>query len=85
MKPMKKPQLPGYHSEQEEADRLGIGLATLRRWRRIGLGPKAVRCGRRYLYSHDADAKWIAEQQAAAERTERKRTGRHGDRTAGRE
>ena len=62
MNPMKKPQLSGYYTEQEEADRLGLGLVTLGRWRRQGLGPKATKVGRRVIYAHDAEAKWLAEQ-----------------------
>jgi hypothetical protein len=76
MKPMKKPTLPGYFSEEEEAARLGIGLACLRRWRRDGMGPLAVKVGRHVVYPHDSDQKWVAEQQAAAERKTRRTTRR---------
>jgi hypothetical protein len=67
MKPMQNPTIPGYFSEAEEAARLGIGVATLRRWRRMKIGPASVRVGRRVLYPHDADEKWLAEQHVAAE------------------
>jgi predicted site-specific integrase-resolvase len=83
MKPMNAPELPGFFTEAEQAKRLGIGLATLRRWRRLGVGPKPDRCGRRHLYSHDADAKWLAEQRAEAERIARKRAPRRGAGPAG--
>jgi helix-turn-helix protein len=87
------PNIPGYFSEREEAERLGIGLVTLRHWRRAGHGPSFIRIGRRYLYPHDADEKWIAEQRAGIDSGElyrsiqrernKKRVRPRGDRTAG--
>jgi hypothetical protein len=57
----RKPTLPGYHSEEEQAERLGM-----RRWR-AGTGPKSVRCGRQ-LYPHGGDEKWLNEKLANAQR-----------------
>jgi hypothetical protein len=68
MPKMTAPALPGYYSEQEEAARLGLALSSLRRWRRQKIGPASVRIGRRTLYRYDADEKWLAEEQATAER-----------------
>ena len=63
----RRPTLPGYHSEEEQAARLGISVVQLRRWRRGGIGPKSVRCGRRELYPHGEDQKWLTEKLADAQ------------------
>jgi hypothetical protein len=76
VKPMQSPTIPGYFSEAEQATRLGIGLASLRRWRRLRIGPVSVRVGRRVLYPHGADEKWLATQQAEAERKPNGSAGR---------
>lgn len=65
--PSRKPTLPGYFSEEEQAARLGISVPQLRRWRRAGKGPRPVQIGRRNLYAHKSEARWLAEQLAAAE------------------
>jgi hypothetical protein len=65
--PSRKPTLPGYFSEVEQAARLGISVSQLRRWRRAGRGPRPVSIGRHNLYTHESEAKWLAEQLAAAE------------------
>jgi hypothetical protein len=67
MPQMRTPQLPGYYSEQEQAERLGLVISSLRRWRRLGIGPASVRIGRRTVYKYGGDEKWLAEQQAKAE------------------
>jgi hypothetical protein len=77
MTKMTTPNLPGYYSEREQAARLGLALSSLRRWRRLKFGPTSVRIGRRVLYPHGADEKWLAAQQAA---TERKPNGSGGRR-----
>jgi hypothetical protein len=60
MKPMRAPNLPGYKTEQEQADRLGWSLATLRRYRRMGGGPPFIMLGRRPMYGDDTE--WLAKQ-----------------------
>ena len=68
MSKMTAPSLPGYYSELEQAPRLGLTLSSLRRWRRLRVGPANVRTGRCTLYPHGADEKWLSAQQAKAER-----------------
>jgi hypothetical protein len=69
---MKSPNVPGWHSEQEEAAERGTTLFTLRKKRRLGIGPLPVKYGRRFLYQDGGFAQWLeqelAEQQAAGER-----------------
>jgi hypothetical protein len=77
----RKPTLPGFYSEEEQAERLGISVVQLRRWRRASVGPKSVRCGRRELYPHGGDEKWLAEKLASAE-TKPALRGRGRPRTA---
>src|SRR5215469_11144283 len=64
---MLEPSIPGFITEKVQAAKFGISLATLRRWRKRGYGPSAVRCGRRFLYPEDADAQFLARQAAEAE------------------
>jgi hypothetical protein len=56
----------GYISEREQAEKHGITLTTLRRWRRRNYGPKGVQVGRKFLYRDDASERWLEEQEAAA-------------------
>ena len=79
--PGRKPTIPGYHSEAEQAERLGISVPQLRRWRRAGIGPRHVYCGRYALYPHGEDEKYLAGQLAAADRKPAVR-GRGRPRTA---
>jgi DNA-binding transcriptional MerR regulator len=62
----KKPVLPGYFDEAEEAELLGVSLSTLRRWKRRKIGPVPITVGRSTLYSIDENERWLAEQQAKA-------------------
>lgn len=64
----RKPALPRYYSEEEQAQRLGISVVQLRRWRRAGIGPQSVRCGRHELYPYGEDEKWLTEKLADAQR-----------------
>jgi hypothetical protein len=75
MRPMQRPSLPGFRSEEEEAARLGIGLTTLRRWRRMRTDPPHVKVGRRILYDEDPETeiRWLATQKVEAERKNRRR------------
>jgi hypothetical protein len=69
--------IPGYISEQHQADQLEISLATLRRWRRKGYGPKSVKIGRKDYYPETASADFAAELLAKAETAaEPRRRGR---------
>jgi hypothetical protein len=69
--------IPGFISEQEFADQLGLALATIRRWRRTGYGPKFVKIGRRDFCKENAATEFAAEQLAKAEAAaEPRRRGR---------
>jgi hypothetical protein len=61
------PSVLGYILEAEEAARCGITVPTLRKWRRRGYGPKAVKIGRTFMYSDDADTQFLADQATAVE------------------
>jgi Helix-turn-helix domain len=58
----------GWITERQLADKLDLSLATVRRWRRRGYGPKSVRIGRRDFYREDAVERFAADQLAKAER-----------------
>jgi hypothetical protein len=62
MRPMKKPQVAGFHGEAEEAAELGCSLPTLRRWRARGIGPEFFPQGRRILYKDGGAARWLEKQ-----------------------
>ncbi len=47
-------------STAQVAAELGLASSTLRHWRKIAFGPKAVLCGRQFRYRRsDVDA-WLA-------------------------
>jgi hypothetical protein len=60
-------RIPGFITDQQQADRLGVTVSTLRRWRRKGYGPKSVKIGRKDYYPETADAEFAAAQLAEAE------------------
>jgi hypothetical protein len=64
MNPMKRPTIPGWHSEDVSADLLGESLQKRRINRRLGIGPRAVKHGRRYLYRDGAEEEYLTELQA---------------------
>ena len=49
------------HTEKSAADYLGVTPSCLRRWRRLGIGPSWVRCGRLVRYRQSALETYIAE------------------------
>jgi hypothetical protein len=59
--PWKRPTKPGLICEAEHAKRLGESLATRRRKKRVGIGPRYVQSGRQTLYPEDADVKYLIE------------------------
>jgi hypothetical protein len=74
-------QLPrtieGFVSEAEFANQLNLTLATVRRWRRVGYGPRSVRLGRRDFYRENAVQQFLSEKLAEAEAAaEPRRRGR---------
>ena len=67
MKPMKIPEVPGWHLEKVSAELLGENLTLRRRNRRAGIGPKWIRLGQRILYKDGAEAEYLEELQAKSE------------------
>jgi hypothetical protein len=59
--PWKRPTKPGSICEAEHAKRLGESLATRRRKRRVGIGPRYVQSGRQTLYPEGDDVKYLIE------------------------
>lgn len=48
------------------ADRLGVSVATLQRWRRVGTGPAYVRLGPRFIrYRESTLAEYLAARESA--------------------
>ncbi len=58
-----------FYSPQELADYLDYPLATIRKWRAEGTGPKAIRLGRRLRYRKAEVERWI--QSHESERSDR--------------
>jgi hypothetical protein len=67
MKPMKRVSVPDWHTEEEAAELLGESMGLRRRNRRLNIGPKWVRHGRRILYQDGSEAEYLAELQEKAE------------------
>ena len=49
-----------YLTNQEFADLVGVPIATVRRWRYVGVGPEAIKVGRHVRYPVSAVEKWLA-------------------------
>jgi len=79
MNRMKLPNIPGWHTEREEADERGTSLQQLRKQRRLGIGPMPVKFGRRWLYADGGNARYL-EKQHAAQQAERERPPTRGRR-----
>jgi excisionase family DNA binding protein len=50
-------------TEPEAAEALRISLVTLRRWRKAGTAPPAIRVGRAWRYRRGALDRWLAERE----------------------
>jgi hypothetical protein len=59
--------IPGWITEQQYADQIGVSLATVRRWRRQHYGPTFVKIGRRDYCRENAAAEFAADQLKKAE------------------
>ena len=57
--PWKRPTKSGFICEAEHAKRLGELLATPRRKRGVGVGPRYVQNGRQILYAEGADVRYL--------------------------
>jgi hypothetical protein len=66
--------LPGYISEEQQAERLGVTVRTLRSWRQQGIGPDWVKGGKIVRYPEGADERWLQSNitQPARERRRRR-------------
>jgi hypothetical protein len=70
-KPRRKPEghrersanIPGYKTELQTAEELGLGVRTLRQYRHVGKGPAYAKFGRQILYRADAIASWLRGQE----------------------
>ncbi len=51
-------------SNEDLAERYGVPLATIRKWRHEGTGPRGVRLGRHVRYSVVECERWETEQAA---------------------
>jgi glutathione S-transferase len=70
----------GWLSEEEQAAKDCVSVATLRRRRAYGYGPQPIRFGRKFLYRCDASESWLAAQEATAEEKSRQPVRRGGRR-----
>ena len=53
-------------TEDELAARYQMAPATLRNWRSLGIGPRAIKVGRRALYPESEVARWEATRRRTA-------------------
>jgi predicted site-specific integrase-resolvase len=53
--------LPRYLTSAEVAEAIGVSEVTLRRWRRMGLGPTYARVGQRPRYPLESVEEWMAD------------------------
>jgi hypothetical protein len=51
--------IPGYKTERETAEALGVVLRTLRKWRQRGQGPAFLKFARQIHYHDEAVAAWL--------------------------
>lgn len=58
----RRPSLPGFRSECEQAERYGITVVTLRRWNREGKGARPIKVGRQNMYRVGDDERLLAQQ-----------------------
>jgi len=57
--PRKRAHIPGYTSEFETAEELGISIRLLRKWRQLRIGPPYIEVGRQFHYSDESRATWL--------------------------
>jgi hypothetical protein len=53
-------------TEAELAERYAMSPNTLKKWRCIGIGPRAIKVGRRALYPESEVARWEANRRRTA-------------------
>jgi hypothetical protein len=52
--------LAGYLEEKDLAKELGRNVATVRRWRKMRIGPPHTQNGREFLYNVESTRAWLA-------------------------
>jgi len=55
----KRANIPGYLVESQTAERLGVRVRTLRKWRAQGRGPAFLKLARQILYRDEAINLWL--------------------------
>ena len=55
--------IPGYSSEADTADELGVTIRTLRKWRQRGVGPSWAKVGRQIIYGNESRMTWLKGQE----------------------
>ena len=60
--------LSDYLPEADFAAELGKSLPTVKRWRRLGIGPDPTFVGRSVFYSRRAAEAWLAQQERKRQR-----------------
>ncbi len=55
--------IPGYKTELQTAEELGLRVRTLRQWRRLGEGPAYAKFGRQILYRVESLTAWLRSQE----------------------
>jgi hypothetical protein len=53
-------------TEEATAELLHNSVSTLRRWRRLGIGPAFIKSGRKVLYRRVTLDRWLAEQETTS-------------------
>ena len=65
--------LAGYISETELAKQLGIGLRTLRYWRKQGVGPPLTYIGRKPYFKISSVTTWLNSRERPMPRQDKRR------------
>jgi hypothetical protein len=66
--------LPGYRTEPEQAERLGLTPRTLQAWRLSGRGLRHVKYGNTILYPEAAEAEFLKSREIAPVRSRSRRS-----------
>ena len=61
--------LPGFRTELEQAERLGLTPRTLQNWRLSGKGLRYVKYGNTILYPEEAEAEFLKSREIAPVRS----------------
>jgi hypothetical protein len=64
--------LPGYRTEPEQAERLGLTPRTLQAWRLSGWGLRHVKYGNTILYPEAAEAEFLKSKEIAPVRARKR-------------